>query len=69
MWRPTKPDGDNVLKAVADALQDAGVVTDDKVIVTATVESLYAAKGEGPSVEVSLGEPGEPETIVELAAP
>lgn len=58
-WRTTKPDGDNVLKAVADSLQDAGVVVDDKCIVVQTVESLYAAAGEGPCVEVVVGQPGD----------
>jgi Holliday junction resolvase RusA-like endonuclease len=59
VWRTAKPDGDNVLKAVSDALQDAGVVADDKCIVAATVESLYSAMCGGPCVEVVLEQAGE----------
>ena len=41
--RPTKkPDGDNVLKAIADALNEI-VYIDDAQIVDATVRKFYAA--------------------------
>lgn len=53
-WRQTKPDGDNVLKAVADALVKAGVLRDDVHVVRWVVESRYAALGEGPAVEVVM---------------
>lgn len=59
IWRTTKPDGDNVLKCVGDALVKAGVVVDDTRIVVQTVESLFAALDEGPCVEVILGAAGE----------
>lgn len=52
MWRTSKPDGDNVLKAALDSLQMAGVVTDDKQVAHAEVRSFYAARGEGPCVEL-----------------
>jgi Holliday junction resolvase RusA-like endonuclease len=54
LWRLAKPDGDNVLKAVADALMDGGVLLDDKVIARAVVESLVAAEGEAPFTRVVL---------------
>lgn len=54
MWRTTKPDGDNVLKAVADALVNAGVVRDDVYVVEWRCRSLYAARTEGPCVEVRV---------------
>lgn len=54
MVRTTKPDGDNVLKCVGDALKLAGVVRDDVLIWSWHCESMYAAKGEGPCVEVTL---------------
>jgi len=54
LWRTTKPDGDNVLKAVGDALVAAGVLRDDVLIVRQEVESLYARRDEGPSVQVWL---------------
>lgn len=50
----TKPDADNVAKAVGDALQAAGVVGDDSQVVGLEVVKLYAAKGEDPHVLVEL---------------
>ena len=49
-----RPDADNVLKAVADALQRAGVLRDDGIISCVTVWKLYAAGDEGPGVRVVL---------------
>lgn len=54
--RTAKPDTDNVIKAVADALQKGGVIVDDRFIVEWHGFSLYAAKEEGPCVEVELYE-------------
>lgn len=54
LLRPGKPDLDNVVKAVADALVKAGVLRDDVLVTTITARSLYAAKGEGPRVEIRL---------------
>ena len=59
-WRQTKPDGDNVIKAVADALVKAGVLRDDVHVVRWVVESRYAALGEGPAVEVVVRGVGTP---------
>ena len=56
MWRPAKPDGDNVLKAVCDALSRAGVVSDDARIVEKRVLSLYAERDGYPRVEVIVRE-------------
>ena len=52
IWRTTKPDADNVAKALCDALVAAGVLRDDTLVVRLEVESLYASKAEGPRVEV-----------------
>lgn len=55
MWRITKPDLDNVIKAVCDALVAAEVIGDDtQVAALCDCMSLYAAKGEDPCVEVVL---------------
>lgn len=54
MYRSTLPDGDNVLKAVADALQKGGVIRDDKQVVEWHVRSAYTTKTEGPSVAVRV---------------
>lgn len=56
IYRLTKPDGDNVLKAAADALVNAGVIDDDVLIVEWRCTSLYASKLEGPCVELELTE-------------
>ena len=55
MWRCNKPDGDNVLKAVCDAMVNAGVVVDDTHCVDMRVLSVYAAKDEAPCVDVIWG--------------
>ncbi len=49
-----RPDWDNVGKAVSDALQGAGVVRDDAQVCEARVRKCYAARDEGPCVEVTL---------------
>lgn len=54
LWRTVKPDGDNVLKCVGDALVSAGVLVDDTRIVEWRCLCLYAARDEGPSVEIEL---------------
>ena len=63
MWKPTKPDCDNELKATLDALVLAGVITDDNLVVRATVESCFAEKDGGPRVTVTVSKVvGEPWT-------
>jgi len=54
IWRTTKPDADNVAKAAGDALTMAGVLRDDAFVVRFEAESLYAARTEGPCVELEL---------------
>jgi len=54
--RWSKPDADNVLKAVCDALQDAGIVSDDCHIEIGSVTRWYGSVGELPSVLISIEE-------------
>jgi len=54
VWCPMKPDFDNTAKIVADAMVKAGVLRDDKVVVDGRCLTVYAAKSEGPCVEVLL---------------
>ena len=54
LWRPTKPDCDNVIKAAVDALVLAGFLQDDVQVVEVTGRSLYAAKGEEPHVGITV---------------
>lgn len=49
-----KPDWDNVAKAVADAVEKAGVVVNDSRIFRAVVTKWRAAQGEEPHVRVVL---------------
>ena len=49
-----KPDIDNVVKCVLDALTMAGVLRDDKVVWNVRAKKLYASKTEGASVEVRV---------------
>ena len=53
VWRISKPDGDNVLKIIADTLTKARVIHDDCEIASwGPILCMYAAVGEGPCVEV-----------------
>lgn len=52
LWRKSKPDGDNVLKAICDALVQGGVLADDKIASRKMVDSLTAADGEAPHTRV-----------------
>lgn len=49
-----KPDADNILKNVGDALVRAGVVRDDSVINCQFCVKYYAAKGAPPETSVML---------------
>jgi Holliday junction resolvase RusA-like endonuclease len=52
MWKPTRPDGDNVLKGIADASQGL-LVADDGQYADQAVRCFYASQeGPGPRVEV-----------------
>ena len=46
LWRRTTPDGDNVMKIVADMLQKSDVIVNDKHIVAWYCEDLYGSKNE-----------------------
>lgn len=56
LWRLAKPDGDNVLKAICDALVEGGVLADDKICARKLVDSFVAGAGEAPFTRVRLEE-------------
>lgn len=56
LLRRGKPDGDNILKAVADALVLSDVIRDDKDVVDWRLVTVYGAKGEDPGVHVEVYE-------------
>jgi Holliday junction resolvase RusA-like endonuclease len=60
----TRPDRDNVEKAVTDPMAAAGVFTEDSRVCCGPVTKWYAAKGYGPGVHVTAIHLGDP---VELA--
>lgn len=53
-WCERKPDLDNVIKAVGDALVAAGVLVDDTLVAQISARKMVAAHGEGPCVCVRL---------------
>jgi len=54
LWHGSKPDIDNVVKAVLDSLVMGGIIRDDTQVVFLNAHSVYASKAEGPCVEVRL---------------
>ena len=51
---PTKPDADNVAKAILDALTQAGVISDDCRCVDLRVRKMYVGVGQAPCVVVTV---------------
>jgi Holliday junction resolvase RusA-like endonuclease len=51
-----KPDLDNVVKAVLDAMERAGLFTGDQVVAMISASKWHAASWEGPCVEVEMME-------------
>jgi Holliday junction resolvase RusA-like endonuclease len=52
LWMDSRPDHDNLTKGLQDAL--AGFWKDDGQICHAVVQKVYAAKGEQPSILISI---------------
>jgi len=54
IWHTTKPDRDNLDKAVMDALTQAGIWRDDKQVCDGRIRKMYCEPGnEGCQVEIS----------------
>lgn len=54
-WKASRPDADNVAKAVMDAANSV-LLADDAQVVRLVVEKLVAAQGEAPHVHVVVWE-------------
>lgn len=54
VWPITKPDWDNLGKAVQDALVDAGILKDDNMVTDASVQKRYADALHPEGVEIDL---------------
>ena len=55
-WKTTRPDLDNLIKSVKDAISAAGGWGDDSQVVVLFSHDLYAAKGEAPHTNVYIEE-------------
>jgi crossover junction endodeoxyribonuclease RusA len=51
-----KPDADNLLKAVMDAMTDAGVWTDDALVYSSCAEKWYGFDRNGARIKVEVRE-------------
>jgi len=56
IWKGTKPDLSNLVKAVEDALVKSGLLRDDALVVRLEAQDFYAAVDEQPCVEIEIGE-------------
>ena len=53
-WHTCKPDGDNLGKAVLDALNDSGLWRDDAQVAHLTIQKRWANIGEEPGAVIRL---------------
>ena len=53
-WRTTKPDLDNIVKSVSDALVKAGVLRDDVLVARIEAQSYVCPEGDTPSTFVCV---------------
>ncbi len=56
LWHTTKPDADNLAKAVLDALTDAGLWSDDAQVAELTALKTYARPIHGPGCVIEVAE-------------
>jgi len=54
IWKDTRPDIDNLVKAVLDAAQGAGVLGDDGQVVLVEARDMYGEKGERGKIELEI---------------
>lgn len=53
-FAPVRPDRDNMLKPLMDALTTAGFWKDDGQVCAGETSKFYSAQGEGPRIEISI---------------
>ena len=56
IWKDTRPDLDNLVKAILDSAQQsqAGVLADDGQVVLVEARDMYGAKGERGKIEIEI---------------
>jgi Holliday junction resolvase RusA-like endonuclease len=52
--KTTKPDVDNLIKMIMDALQETPLLHDDKQVIMICASDWWAAKGEQPHTQIGL---------------
>ena len=55
-YKHTRPDVDNLVKAVFDALTASGAIKDDSQVVVLTAVDLYAARNEDPHTMIEINQ-------------
>lgn len=56
VWHTSKPDYDNLAKAITDALTNAGIWADDTQVSVGIVEKLYVGQGGEVGAEIRIEE-------------
>jgi Holliday junction resolvase RusA-like endonuclease len=54
VFAPVRPDRDNMLKPLMDALTNAGFWKDDGQVCAGETSKFYSAQGEPPKIEISI---------------
>lgn len=54
LWRPVKPDFDNLAKPIADVLSKVGLWVDDGQVCDHRITDLYVASGAQPGIVVEV---------------
>lgn len=54
LWKDTRPDLDNLVKATLDSAQGAGVIADDGMVVLLEARDMYGEKGERGKIEIEI---------------
>ncbi len=52
--KPTRPDADNILKAILDGLVTGGALADDAIVVDARISKFWAEKTGSPRVTIRI---------------
>jgi Holliday junction resolvase RusA-like endonuclease len=56
-WKATRPDCDNLLKGTLDAVTQAGLWTDDGLVVRWSGEKRFVSEGERPGATIIISHP------------
>ena len=54
IWKTTRPDLDNYVKAINDGLQSGGVIADDSQIISMTATKQFGKPNEPSSIIVDI---------------